>query len=779
MKTTYENGQLSIPEGTLVVLSGLPGSGKSHLKQSGSIFPERAVWVSTDTLRDAISPALPMAVNGAMRLRRNEATNDAVFAIARLQVEAALRMGRTVVMDATNVTDADRQAWVSIADGLGVPHLVVILDTPLETCLQRADFRVNYVPEASIRAMDQPAVTEVPETARLKKNGAKQDATAPLGFQRTSRFNHQVLQPTDTVKFCWNELDSDKWDVVGDVHGLFDELLALLTKAGWVIQANRLIGHPAGKKLLFLGDLVDRGLQSIEVVRFVKRAVDDGLAEALKGNHEKKLIRFIEAALSGTLEDWTSFANAETGMEFLKLEAWERDALTQFLKRLPPYVLHAESNTVFIHANVNAFTLGASTADDMLYGCSVKGQPSDTDARYQEGVALGVNQLTVVRGHIPQTSEQCHIFSLERHPFQNGELMLLKFDEVAPVFARTNDAATRIAAFKAARIEHHCEFDFDEYSKRYQLAKGLNRLVASKHAFVSRDPSGLFKTFKYSKSTFWNNGWDASPLLLKARGLVMDYAGNIVSHPFDKVFNYLENGTGKDLDDATPVVATDKLNGFLGVISGHPLKKGELLVHTQGSFESDFVTYIRDHLSPTPKGQIQKYLSRVDVTLMFEVLHASDPHIIEYESDMMGLHLIGVRGKGQFDEAWDEARVDGAAAEMGLRRPNWSRMTFGAVRQMVRTTRTEGVMVRADTPNQEFLLKIKSPFYLSTKFFSRMGVARQKHLFGNPMSFKKTVDEEFYVLVDTLTQKYTLDAFLDLGEDEKLTEVRALINQLQ
>jgi predicted kinase len=795
IKPTYVGSELRIPEGTLVILSGLPGSGKSQLKIR-SQFVERASWVSSDELRDRISPPVTVLVNGQARLSRHEASNTSVFAIMRNLVQAGLKMGRTVVVDATNVNDAARQEWVELATEQGAPHIVVILPTSLDECLARAIARPFHVPEKNIREMHQPLLPVIPASAtmRVRQKGADQSITAPTGFELTSRFNHHVLGESDQLVFTWRELPEGKWDVIGDTHGLFDEFVLLIQKAGWPVEQGRLQPHPLGRKLLLLADLVDRGLKSIELVRFMKRAVEDGLALVLKGNHEAKLIRFVETALREGIESWTSYANAETGMAFLKLDPVERDSLIGFLKALPPYLVDMRSKTVFVHANVASFQLGASTVEDMLYGVS-GWKPVDTDAMYQEGVNAGINTLTLVRGHIPQTSEQGHAFSLERHPFQKGELVLMRFDEVAPVFEHSMDAAARIQAFKDALITHQCEFDYAEYSRRYNLLKGLHKLMAGKHVTRSQDASGMFSVFKYSKQTFWNNSWGESPLLLKARGLVMDPAGTIVSHPFDKVFNFGENGTGQQLSPDTPVVAIEKLNGFLGVISGHPLKKGDLLVHTQGSFGQrrnveptssakggvfkDFVQFIKDHLTPTLSGQIKKYLASHDVTLMFEVIHEDDPHIIGYSKDMQGLHLLGVRGKNETDQPWIESKVDEAAAEMGLRRPTWSRMTFGEVKARIRTAKDEGFMVRADTPEQEFILKYKSPYYLTTKFLGRLSASRIKHLFSNPKDFKKTVDEEFYGLVDSVVSTQSVEDFLALPDETRVAVIRDLINAVQ
>lgn len=776
---SYANNELKIPEGTLVVLSGLPGAGKSTLKLN-SIHLERATWLSADELRDAINPPLPILVEGQERLNRNEETNEEVFAIIRLRVQAGLRMGRTVVVDATSINDAERQDFVSIANELGVPHLIVILDESVETCIKRAENRIHYVPEQAIRKMHQPPEPEIPVriVEKMAKNGKKPAVTVPTGFMTSSRFNHVVLKKEDVLHFTWKELPHGLWDVIGDTHGLYDEFKALLEKAGWTIIDEKLQPHPQGRKLLLLGDLVDRGTQSVELVRFVKRAVDDNLALVLKGNHEAKLVKFIYAALNGGIENWSSYANAETGMQFLALDPVERDALIGFLHHLPHYVLDPRSNTVFLHANVHTFVPGTSLIQDALYGAT-KWKPTDTDAMYEERYLKGINQYTLVRGHIPQTSTQAHSFSLERHPFQKGELVLMRLDEVTEVFRDATDPLVRIDAFNAALITQRCEFDFEEYSKKFALSKGLQQLAENKSVFVSRDPTGMLKTYKYSKSTFWNNSWGESPLLFKARGLVLDPAGKIVSHPFDKVFNYLENGTGKDISDDMPVIVTEKLNGFLGVISAHPMKKGELLVHTQGSFESEFVNYIKDHLTPILKGQICKYLSRNDVTLMFEVIHASDPHIVEYDVAMQGLHLLGVRGKQESDLAWPEYAVDEAAITMGLRRPSWSRMSFGEARTRLRETKGEGFMIRESNVNEDFLLKMKSPFYLTTKFLGRLSLGKTKHMFGNPNDFKKTIDEEFYVIVDSILKNYSVESFTEMTDETRVSAVRNLINEMQ
>src|SRR3954453_2852612 len=75
-------------------------------------------------------------------------------------------------------------------------------------------------------------------------------------------------------------------DVVGDVHGELDALRVLLQQLGY----NNEGVHPEGRRLIFLGDLTDRGPNSPAVVRLVSRLLDDGLTQGVLGNHDLNLL---------------------------------------------------------------------------------------------------------------------------------------------------------------------------------------------------------------------------------------------------------------------------------------------------------------------------------------------------------------------------------------------------------------------------------------------------------------------------------------------------------
>lgn len=75
-------------------------------------------------------------------------------------------------------------------------------------------------------------------------------------------------------------------DIVGDIHGEIEALQALLGQLGYDQQGI----HPRDRRLVFVGDLCDRGPDSPAVVELVKGLVDAGLAQCLLGNHELNIL---------------------------------------------------------------------------------------------------------------------------------------------------------------------------------------------------------------------------------------------------------------------------------------------------------------------------------------------------------------------------------------------------------------------------------------------------------------------------------------------------------
>jgi len=74
------------------------------------------------------------------------------------------------------------------------------------------------------------------------------------------------------------------YDIIGDIHGHADKLIQLLEKLGYKYKQR--IWRHSNRKVIFLGDFVDRGPQQIETVDIAKGMVEHGHALAVMGNHE-------------------------------------------------------------------------------------------------------------------------------------------------------------------------------------------------------------------------------------------------------------------------------------------------------------------------------------------------------------------------------------------------------------------------------------------------------------------------------------------------------------
>src|SRR5262249_5593106 len=84
-------------------------------------------------------------------------------------------------------------------------------------------------------------------------------------------------------------------DIIGDIHGCFDELRELLTRLGYQITEDERKAYsvraPEGRKVVFLSDLVDRAPTIPETLKLVMSMVESGGVVCVPRNHDVKLMR--------------------------------------------------------------------------------------------------------------------------------------------------------------------------------------------------------------------------------------------------------------------------------------------------------------------------------------------------------------------------------------------------------------------------------------------------------------------------------------------------------
>lgn len=132
----------------LIILIGLPGSGKSSFAQR---LQTRPGWrlISTDDIRSRLFG--DAAIQGSWLKVWTEVGREFCEVVRSIQQGEA----REAIYDATNVVRKSRREAIALARESGFTHLTGIwLNEPLEVCLQRNQQRDRQVPDAVIERMN-------------------------------------------------------------------------------------------------------------------------------------------------------------------------------------------------------------------------------------------------------------------------------------------------------------------------------------------------------------------------------------------------------------------------------------------------------------------------------------------------------------------------------------------------------------------------------------------------------------------------------------------------
>lgn len=264
--------KLTIPELSLVVLVGPSGCGKSTFGRKHFLQTE---VVSSDFCRGLLSDD-----------ENNQAVTKDAFELLHFIAKKRLAAGKLTVIDATNVQPESRKPLVELAREFHTLPVAIVLNVPERVCqdrnLQRSD-----------RQFGPHVVRNQSQQLRRSLRGLERE-----GFRYVYTLSTQEeIEDVEIIRQpLWNNKKSEHgpFDIIGDVHGCFDELAALLTQLGYRVEQNGEgyeVTPPNGRRLVFVGDLVDRGPKIPDVLRLVMDMVEKGQAFCVPGNHDVKLLR--------------------------------------------------------------------------------------------------------------------------------------------------------------------------------------------------------------------------------------------------------------------------------------------------------------------------------------------------------------------------------------------------------------------------------------------------------------------------------------------------------
>ncbi|MGH7880345.1 MAG: AAA family ATPase, partial [Candidatus Binataceae bacterium] len=366
------------------VLIGATGSGKSTFAAKYFLTTE---VISSDYCRALVSDSET----------DQDVTGDA-FDLVREIAGKRLKHRKLAVIDATNVRSADRKGWIELARQWHALAVAIVFDPGIDVCIARNKARPD-------RAFGGQVVQRMVSEVRRGLGGLQRE-----GFRQVWKLasGESIEAAIVTRQPLWTDKRNDHgpFDIIGDIHGCADELQTLLTKLGYRIELTDDHGDrtvtvipPQGRKLIFVGDLVDRGPNSPDVLRIAMSMTAAGTAYAVQGNHDRKL----EQWLSGR-KVTISHGLRQTIDQLEDQDRGFRKTLPKFLDGLRSHFWLDGGRLAVAHAGLKEEMIGRGSGavrEFALYG-ETNGEIDEFGLPVRANWAASYRgSTTVVYGHTP------------------------------------------------------------------------------------------------------------------------------------------------------------------------------------------------------------------------------------------------------------------------------------------------------------------------------------------------------------------------------------------
>ena len=226
------------------------------------------------------------------------------------------------------------------------------------------------------------------------------------------------------------------FDIIGDVHGCYEELYTLLDKLGYQISYERsgqdsfAASHPDGRKLIFVGDLVDKGPKTPDVLRLALSLIKVDMAHCVIGNHEAKLLKKLEGRnvqLNHGLDK--SIAQFENEPQIFKEE------VIAFIKNLPHHLVFDGGALVIAHAGIQEQMIlrdSGTIKAFCLYGETTGKLDIDGLPERKNWALNNKGKAKVVHGHVPVVNSHWvnNVLDIDTGCVYGGRLTALRYPEM-------------------------------------------------------------------------------------------------------------------------------------------------------------------------------------------------------------------------------------------------------------------------------------------------------------------------------------------------------------
>ncbi|MEK3989279.1 MULTISPECIES: bis(5'-nucleosyl)-tetraphosphatase PrpE [Robertmurraya] len=224
-----------------------------------------------------------------------------------------------------------------------------------------------------------------------------------------------------------------KLDIIGDIHGCYEEFKQLTNKLGyeWIDDCPL---H-SERKLAFVGDITDRGPQSLKMVELVYSIVmEQKNGYYVPGNHCNKLYRFflgrnvqVTHGLETTVAEYEDLAKKE--------KTNIREKFIRLYETSPLYHVLDDKKLVIAHAGIKEDLIGKQgekVKTFVLYGdITGKTNPDGTPVR-RDWAKTYHGPATIVYGHTPVKDPRIvnNTYNIDTGAVFGGNLTALRYPEM-------------------------------------------------------------------------------------------------------------------------------------------------------------------------------------------------------------------------------------------------------------------------------------------------------------------------------------------------------------
>lgn len=426
--------KITIPSAGIVLLVGVSNSGKTTLLnkwiEDNLILSSEAI--SSDTYRAMVGDTefiqwTERPKDEADSLHDDySALSSEAFRLLDHTLEARCRLNKLTFVDATHLYAEDRKRYIELAKKYHVPIASIVFDIPQETLLERDERRKNPRGRKRVKQQFQNWKREL---RFIKKEGFKS-----VYFINEHEDIELIRKGNPLFVDVGNGID-----IIGDIHGCYEELMSLLVQLGYEQNDEDLYIHPEGRKFMSIGDIMSRGPESLKTMQFFQRHVEQDLAYMTDSNHGWKIARWLDGRnvelKHGDEKVAQEFELYEKEHGSVKAEKL-KDVLKNFLLKAPSHFVltrNGVKTAICTHAGIKDEYIGKQSAtiqDFCRYG--------DTDGIHDDGKPIRIDwyvhhkgSLPIIWGHDPkpQPLRVNNTINIDQGVVFGGKLTAMRYPE--------------------------------------------------------------------------------------------------------------------------------------------------------------------------------------------------------------------------------------------------------------------------------------------------------------------------------------------------------------